>query len=51
MVNIVHDAKAYSITYRDSVNLHAQPAENKIHKAYNDYVTRLDNAIRTELMR
>ena len=49
VVNIQHDAKTYSITYRDSVNLAANPAENKIHKAYNDKVATLDRAIRNEL--
>lgn len=51
VVNIQYDAKTYSITYRDSVNLAANPAENKIHKAYNDKVASLDRAIRNELMK
>jgi hypothetical protein len=50
IVSITHDAKSYSIAYRDSVNLAAQPAENKIHRAYNEKVANLDRAIRNELM-
>lgn len=50
IVNIVHDTRTYSITYRDSVNLQAQPADNKIHRAYNEWVAKLDKAIRSQLM-
>jgi len=46
MVGIQHDAKQYSITYRDSTNLNADGM--MIHRAYNEWVGRLDKAIRAQ---
>ena len=47
VVEIEHDATSYSIRYRDSTNLDA--ADGHIHKAYNQWIENLDQAIRTEL--
>jgi hypothetical protein len=46
-VNIEHDAKSYSIKYRDSTNLDAK--DGKIHRNYNGWIQNLDKAIRAEL--
>ncbi|MGH8704453.1 MAG: hypothetical protein ACREUO_03440 [Burkholderiales bacterium] len=51
VVTIQHDTKQYSITYRESVNLNADPSANLIHRAYNEWVAKLDKAIRSELQR
>ncbi|MGH8726163.1 MAG: hypothetical protein ACREU1_15015 [Burkholderiales bacterium] len=49
VVEIEHDAKSYSIRYRDSINLDA--AGGQIHRAYNQWIEKLDRAIRAELER
>ena len=47
IVDIEHDAKSYSIKYRDSTNLDAR--DGMIHKNYNGWVQNLDKAIRAQL--
>ena len=47
VVDIEHDAKSYSIKYRDSTNLDAR--DGMIHKNYNGWVQNLDKAIRAQL--
>jgi hypothetical protein len=47
VVEIEHDSKSYSIRYRGSTNLDA--ADGEIHKAYNQWIEKLDRAIRAEL--
>ena len=47
-VNITYDTKAFSITYKDSVNLDYMPKENTIHKNYNGWIQNLEKAIVTE---
>jgi hypothetical protein len=47
VVEIEHDTRSYSIRYRDSRNLDAK--EGEIHKAYNEWVEKLDQAIRAQL--
>jgi len=47
VVAIEYDVKAYSILYRESVNLGAN--EGLIHPAYNQWIHSLDRAIRAEL--
>jgi len=49
VVDVSYDAKAYSIRYKDSTNLHADGAN--IHKNYNGWIENLDRNIRTELLR
>lgn len=49
VVRIEFDTNSYSIRYQESTNLDA--AEGKIHGAYNDWVEKLDRAIRAELER
>lgn len=49
VVEIEHDAKTYSIRYRDSSNL--VTPDGQIHPAYNDWIEKLDRAIREELRR
>lgn len=47
IVEILYDAKTYSIKYRDSTGLRADGGQ--IHRAYNAWVMDLDRAIRNEL--
>ena len=47
IVAIEYDVRAYSILYRESVNLGAN--EGLIHPAYNHWIESLDRAIRAEL--
>jgi hypothetical protein len=49
VIEIEHDEKSYSIRYRDSTNLDA--AGGQIHPAYNQWIEKLDRAIRAELER
>ena len=49
VVDVSYDAKAYSIKYKESVNLDAQGGN--IHKNYNGWIENLDRGIRTELLR
>lgn len=46
-VDIKFDQKSYSISYKDSTNLDHKPG--KIHRAYNNWVTNLNNDIQLEL--
>jgi hypothetical protein len=46
-VDINHDAKTYTIRYRDSVNLNAK--DGTIHPNYNGWIQNLDRNIRAEL--
>src|SRR5262245_20116269 len=46
VVDIEHDAKSYSIKYRDSTNLDAR--DGMIHRNYNGWVQNLEKAIRTQ---
>ena len=45
VTDIRFDTKTFSITYKDSVNLHYDPAHNLIHKNYSSWVQNLQNAI------
>jgi hypothetical protein len=47
VVDITHNTKTYSITYKDSVDLGASGGQ--IHKNYNGWVQNLDKGIRTQL--
>jgi hypothetical protein len=47
VVEIEYDAASYSIRYRDSANLDAR--DGRIHEAYNEWVRKLDQAVRAEL--
>ncbi len=47
LVDVTHDTKTYTITYRDSTNLDAK--DGMIHRNYNGWVQNLDKAIRAEL--
>jgi hypothetical protein len=46
VVDIEHDAKSYSIKYRDSTNLDAR--DGMIHRNYNGWIQNLEKAIRTQ---
>ena len=48
VIDIEHDAKSYSIKYRDSTNLDAR--DGMIHKNYNNWVQNLDKGIRAQLL-
>jgi hypothetical protein len=48
VVDIEHDAKSYSIKYRESANLDA--GHGMIHPNYNEWVQSLDRAIRSQLL-
>jgi hypothetical protein len=47
IIDVEHDAKSYSIKYRDSTNLDAR--DGMIHKNYNGWIQNLDKAIRAQL--
>lgn len=47
VIDVTHDTKSYSITYRDSSNLEAK--DGMIHRNYNGWVQNLDKRIRSEL--
>jgi hypothetical protein len=47
VVEIEHSTSAYSIRYRESVNLDA--GNGRIHRAFNDWVKSLDRAIQAQL--
>jgi hypothetical protein len=44
-VEIAYNAKAYSISYRNSKNMRYNAAEKTIHKRYNSWVTNLSNDV------
>ena len=47
VVDITYDVKSYSITYKDSSNLHYDG--KTIHSNYNGWIQNLDKAIRAQL--
>jgi hypothetical protein len=47
VIEIEHSDRTYSIKYRDSENLDAAPGQ--IPRAYNEWIEKLDRAIRVEL--
>lgn len=49
IVDITHDTRAFSITYKDSVNLSYSESDRTIHSNYNGWIQNLDKAIRSEL--
>jgi hypothetical protein len=49
VVDIKYNAKSYSIDYKDSTNLNHDAAKGQIHRNYNGWVQRLDNAIQSQL--
>lgn len=49
VVDIKYDTKSYSIDYKDSTNLNYDGQKGQIHRNYNGWVQRLDNAIRSQL--
>jgi hypothetical protein len=48
VVDIEHNAKTYSIKYRDSADLGAK--DGTIHRNYNGWIQNLDKAIRAQLL-
>ena len=50
VVDIMHNTKTYSITYKDSTNLRYNASNQTIHEQYRAWVQDLDNAIRSRLM-
>jgi len=49
IVDITHDSKAFSITYRDSVNLSYSESDRTIHSNYNGRIRNLEKAIRAQV--
>lgn len=49
VVDIMHNTKNYSITYKDSTNLKYNAEKNTIHEQYRNWIQHLDNAIRARL--
>ncbi len=49
VVDIRYNGKAFSITYKDSTNLHYR--DGQIHRNYNGWIENLDREIRAELLR
>ena len=47
IVDVEHDTRSYSITYRESSNLSA--GSGMIHRNYNGWIRSLDTSIRTQL--
>jgi hypothetical protein len=46
IVDITYNTKMYSITYKDSTNLHYDDEKKTIHENYRSWIQRLDNTIR-----
>lgn len=49
VVDIRYNTKSYSIDYKDSTNLNYDASKGQIHRNYNGWVQRLDNAIQSQL--
>ena len=49
IVNITYDTKAFSITYKDSVNLDYNEERKTIHSNYNGWVQNLEKGIRAQV--
>lgn len=49
VVDVTYDSKAFSIKYKDSVNL--DYADGNIHKNYNGWIENLEREIRANLLR
>ena len=49
VVDIMHNSKTYSITYKGSTNLRYNAGNQTIHEQYRAWVQDLDNAIRSRL--
>ena len=49
MVDVSYDTQAFSIRYKDSINL--DYGDGKIHKNYNGWIENLDREIRANLLR
>lgn len=49
VVDIMHNTKTYSITYKDSTNLKYDAEKKTIHENYRSWIQHLDNAIRSRL--
>jgi hypothetical protein len=49
LVQIKYNKNSYSITYKNSLNLNYNPADNTIHNNYNGWVQNLNNAIQVQL--
>jgi hypothetical protein len=47
VVTITHDTSTFTITYKDSTNLHYDGRE--IHRQYNNWVQNLEAAVRSEI--
>jgi hypothetical protein len=45
VVDITYDTKAFSITYKSSINLNYQPENKTIHSNYNGWIKNLEKAI------
>jgi len=49
IVDITHDTKAFSITYKDSVNLSYSESDRTIHSNYNGWIQNLEKGIRAQV--
>lgn len=49
VVDIMYNAKTYSITYKDSTNLRYNAEKKTIHEQYRSWIQELDNNIRGRL--
>jgi len=50
VVDIAYNTKSYSITYKDSTNLHYNDEKKTIHENYRSWIQYLDNAIKSRLV-
>ena len=49
IVDITHDTRVFSITYKDSVNLSYRESDRTIHSNYNGWIQNLEKAIRAQV--
>ena len=49
VVEVSYTTKVFSVRYKDSLNLKYSSADRTVHKVYNDWVTKLNNAILTQV--
>ena len=49
VVDIAHDTKTFSITYKDSTNMSYRESDKTIHSNYNGWVQNLEKGIRAQV--
>jgi hypothetical protein len=49
VVDITHDTKSFSITYKDSTNLSYRESDKTIHSNYNGWIQNLEKGVRAQV--